>query len=461
LGATATTIAGLSSLTSANITGSAISSSGALNGNIINAGTNSSDQSFVVQNKAGSGNYLVIRGDGLTIIGNLSGTGNRIVGADASGNLSSITVGAGLSLTAGVLIATGGSSGTVTVTAGALNSQVPYFTSATNIAGSSNHVWDATNNRLGLGTSSMAYARLNVYNNTNDATYGAKIQGVFGPADYQDSDATQNYGAGTSETQFLVGTTGRPAMLSLGGNVNAGEASGVINFFRSTNTDTYRSRAWIWSGINTTGTANQHGGYLAFSTAADSGVNPQERLRIASTGAATFTGSVTAGDIFSTDGTRINFFGVGTGANTGYVGMTTNHPLAFLTNNTEKMRIAITTGNVLIGTTTDATGKLQVSGTVYATAYYETSDIRLKNVIETNPEVNVSGIDVIKFTRTDNDTEQVRYGYSAQQVQTILPDVVTGQEYLNVNYTDIHTLKIAALELEITELKELIKSLIK
>jgi hypothetical protein len=137
---------------------------------------------------------------------------------------------------------------------------------------------------IGIGTTVTNYAKLNVYNNTNDGTYGAKIQAIFGNADYQDSDATQNYGSGTSETQFLVGSTARPAMLSLGGDINAGEAVGVINFFRSTNTDTYRSRAWIWSGLNTTGTANQYGGYLAFSTAADNGTNPQERMRIDSDG---------------------------------------------------------------------------------------------------------------------------------------------------------------------------------
>ena len=121
---------------------------------------------------------------------------------------------------------------------------------------------------------------------------------------------------------------------------------------------------------------------------------------------------------------------------------------------TTNLRMLITSGgNVLIGTTTDATGKLQVNGTIYATGFYESSDIRFKNILETNPNVNVLGIDVIKFTRKDNDTNQVRYGYSAQQVQSILSDVVTGDEFLNVNYLDVHTLKIAALEQEIKELK--------
>ena len=110
-------------------------------------------------------------------------------------------------------------------------------------------------------------------------------------------------------------------------------------------------------------------------------------------------------------------------------------------------------GNVIVGGTSNATGLLQISGTVYATGFYESSDIRFKNILETNPNVNVSGIDVIKFTRKDKDIDQVRYGYSAQQVQSILPDAVTGNDFLNVNYLDVHTLKIAALEQRIKELE--------
>jgi hypothetical protein len=127
-------------------------------------------------------------------------------------------------------------------------------------------------------------------------------------------------------------------------------------------------------------------------------------------------------------------------------------PFYVFTNSTERMRIT-SGGNLLVGTTTTATGLVQVNGTVYATGFYESSDIRFKNIIETNPNINLSAIDVIKFTRKDNDTSQIRYGYSAQQVQSILPDAVTGSEFLNVNYLDVHTLKIAQLEKEIKELK--------
>ena len=79
--------------------------------------------------------------------------------------------------------------------------------------------------------------------------------------------------------------------------------------------------------------------------------------------------------------------------------------------------------------------------------------IRYKNVLEYNPQIDLLGIDVIKFVRTDDETNKVRYGYSAQQVQSILPDAVTGEDKLSVNYMDVHTLKIAALEKRIAELE--------
>ena len=97
------------------------------------------------------------------------------------------------------------------------------------------------------------------------------------------------------------------------------------------------------------------------------------------------------------------------------------------------------------------------SNTITAGAFYESSDIRFKNVIETNPQVSVSGIDVIKFTRTDSNTDVVRYGYSAQQVKEIVPEAVIGEEKLVVNYFDIHTLLIAELQREVKELKAKLK----
>ena len=99
---------------------------------------------------------------------------------------------------------------------------------------------------------------------------------------------------------------------------------------------------------------------------------------------------------------------------------------------------------------------------MYITYYGSYSDIRLKDVIETNPNIDLDGIDVIKYTLKSNPT-LVRYGYSAQQVQSVLPDLVTlntridgnnEDATLMLNYNDLYVLKIAALEKKLTELSQ-------
>jgi hypothetical protein len=44
-------------------------------------------------------------------------------------------------------------------------------------------------------------------------------------------------------------------------------------------------------------------------------------------------------------------------------------------------------------------------------------------------------------------------------VQSVLPDAVSGEDKLSVNYMDVHTLKIAALEKRIAELEAKLNSL--
>lgn len=95
---------------------------------------------------------------------------------------------------------------------------------------------------------------------------------------------------------------------------------------------------------------------------------------------------------------------------------------------------------------------LDYNGNLTANAFFESSDIRYKDVIETNPDVSLEGLDVIKFTRKGN--KIIRYGYSAQQVKSLSEDLVGGtNDDMTVNYSDVHTLKIAALEKRITELE--------
>jgi len=142
---------------------------------------------------------------------------------------------------------------------------------------------DSDGDLLVGGTSTTA--KLAVKNNTNDGTSSSKQYAVFGvDTTYLNSDASAAFGSGLGEVQIQNGTSTRPAMLSLGGSLATGEPLGAINFFRSGNTATYRSRAQIASVVSSTGTANQHGGDLRFYTAADGGTNPTERARIESGG---------------------------------------------------------------------------------------------------------------------------------------------------------------------------------
>jgi hypothetical protein len=97
----------------------------------------------------------------------------------------------------------------------------------------------------------------------------------------------------------------------------------------------------------------------------------------------------------------------------------------------------------------DATGY-----SITANAYFEASDVRYKNILGENPDIDVSGIDAIKYMRTTYDKDKIRYGYSAQQVFDILPELVNNDGVsLSVNYTDLHTLKILQLEKRVAELE--------
>jgi hypothetical protein len=142
------------------------------------------------------------------------------------------------------------------------------------------------------------------------------------------------------------------------------------------------------------------GGKLAIGTRSSQDLvlstNDTARLTIASTGGATFSSSVTSnsGDFFATDGTRTNFFGVGTGANVGYLGTTTNHSLAFLTNNTEKMRITSDgtieiKRNVFVGLEFSATQYVQISeNQIYRTG---NGTLFINNSSNGNVSINING----------------------------------------------------------------------
>lgn len=165
-------------------------------------------------------------------------------------------------------------------------------------------------------------------------------------------------------------------------------------------------------------------------------------------------------------------------------GAYSNSPLAFRTNNIEKMRLDAS-GNLLInGTSAPVSTALMAitNGTIKwsigpnsagnflvyngssigvyinngSTSWTGTSDARLKNVTGTftNALDDIAKIQAVKFTWKSDKENTPQVGVIAQSVQEVLPEAVSqakvvegdDTEYLGVRYTELIPLMIAAIQ---------------
>ncbi len=117
--------------------------------------------------------------------------------------------------------------------------------------------------------------------------------------------------------------------------------------------------------------------------------------------------------------------------------------------------LATTGGYDFIGMYANGAARFNVSsgGTVTATAFIPISDISLKNLIEY--DYNVELIKPITYTWKDSEDKRKKIGYSAQEVQKVLPEVVNTDKkgMLSVDYNQIFVAKIDMLENIVQELK--------
>jgi hypothetical protein len=224
------------------------------------------------------------------------------------------------------------------VTGTGTSGQVAYFNGTSSITSESNLFWDATNDRLGVGTASPG-AKLEIFGTGNtlrleSAANGAKtilLRNVGtataeiktdGNLDFNIEDANRTMRFLTSNAERMritsggslqVGGTAEPGKISLFQNdtktysatgnfnsdlfvvrVNSSSTNNQIASLQlaaSGNAGTAAGRATI-SVVQTSATANTGDLVIQTNSAGTFG----ERLRIASTGAATFSTSVTAGD---------------------------------------------------------------------------------------------------------------------------------------------------------------------
>jgi hypothetical protein len=154
---------------------------------------------------------------------------------------------------------------------------------------------------------------------------------------------------------------------------------------------------------------------------------------------------------YGTSGTPIVHIGLLRGNSADSLGMTFN------VSNAEYMRIN-NAGNVLIGKTSDNGYKLQVLGSISATSFFETSDLRLKNITK---KYDSEEFGAIEFGWIDGRDSKNHWGYVAQDVQKYLPDAIhLGNDgFLAVDYNQAHTFKIAKVEDEVTLLKKRVAEL--
>jgi hypothetical protein len=101
----------------------------------------------------------------------------------------------------------------------------------------------------------------------------------------------------------------------------------------------------------------------------------------------------------------------------------------------------------------DLLARITSSG-ITATGFFNSSDIRLKEL--TPYDCNVSDIKPISYFWKDGRDDKKHIGYSAQEVQKVMPDAVNEGEdgMLSVNYIEVLVAKIAELENRIKQLEK-------
>jgi hypothetical protein len=115
-------------------------------------------------------------------------------------------------------------------------------------------------------------------------------------------------------------------------------------------------------------------------------------------------------------------------------------------------------GNTSI-TNVYTSGDITTTGTVTASNYITSSDVRLKNISEVMPSTDQ--INTIQYEWKDGRDQLTHIGYAAQEVEKVLPDAVyTDKDGLKaVNYSEVHTYKLQQQEQMIKDLQAELASL--
>ena len=131
------------------------------------------------------------------------------------------------------------------------------------------------------------------------------------------------------------------------------------------------------------------------------------------------------------------------------------------TNSSSKLYLVGATSQASNPVTYSNSGVYTQSGAVYASAgFYDTSDMRVKDNIESIDVSKADKIRLVEFDRTDR--EHHGYGVIAQELETVYPSMVNTDEngFKTVNYSEIYAVKIKYLEDKIAALEAIVDKLI-
>jgi hypothetical protein len=282
-------------------------------------------------------------------------------------------------------------------------------------------------------------------------------------------DASGNLGLGVTPsawvayTGFQIGTQGSigatSTVINFGQNVYYG-ASGN-SYIANGNAAMYQMNdgvhGWRIAGTGTAGNAITFTqamtlfstGNLAIATTTDSGY----KLDVNGTGRFSGALTVTAGiQMNGTGGYGIlaRADGHNTAANGAYIGFVNN---AFSRYFISQLDTSNDINYHYFNGSSWSTSIMKFSntGSITATSFFESSSIKGKDIIATNPLLALD-IDVIKYTRKSDESKDIRYGYSAEQIHSLMPEL-TDKDVTAVKYLDVHTILISQLQKEIKELK--------
>ncbi len=392
----------------------------------------------------------------------LAGSGNVIAGGDTNGTLTKITIGSGLTLTAGVLtssvatalsLTTTGTSGAATYNSGTGVLNIPIYSAGAGAVSSvfgrtgaivatagdynTDLVTEGSTNLYYTNTRARAAFSANVGSAlTYDSSVGrytllaaaSGISGYITGADYDYWNAKQaSLGTGTT-SQFLRGDLvwAAPSAISLD------QLTDVIYIGIPSNGQvlTYRFGEWRnetpTAYVPTSRTLTING--VGFDLSADRSWSVGTVTSVSATAPMSSTGGTTPNLSMSIAGASTNGYLVSSDWNT----FNNKASTADLAN-----YLPLTGGTL--------------SGTLTSTGFFESSDKRLKRQLEANYAPQNVG-DIQAYLYIKDGKEEV--GYYAQEVSEVIPSaVVEGKDgFLSVAYNQVLVAKIQNLENKLNQL---------